>query len=159
MPIPMWVYQTFMPHIMLLLLGSWLPRTHILLELLLSPKSQWTSSQAESIHTAMLWDTGKGEDDSATLSSFLLWQISGLFEPSLLWQKNQKGWTSQSFAMLFGEAKSLHKSKIQVWQMNYLLIRSPFPLQIKVHQKTGSCLRKKDTAGTPPSYTHLWEQM
>lgn len=87
MPIPMRVYQTFMPHIMLLLLGSWLPRTHILLELLPSPKSHCTSSQAELIHTAMLWATGKGEDDSATLSSLLLWQISGLFEPSLLWQK------------------------------------------------------------------------
>lgn len=117
MPIPMWVYQTFTPHIMLLLLGSWLPRTRILLELLLSPKSQWTSSQAEFIrHTTMLWATGKGEDDSATLSSLLLWQISGLFEPAFSSvAKNQEGWTSQSFAMLFGEAKSLHTSKIQVW--------------------------------------------
>lgn len=74
MPIPMWVYQTFMPHIMLLLLGSWLPRAHILLELLLSPKSQWTSSQAEFIHhTTMLWATGKGEDLPPPLTD--LWTI------------------------------------------------------------------------------------
>lgn len=89
MPIPMWVYQTFMPHIMLLLLGPWLPRTYILLELLLSPKSQWTSSQAGFIHTAMLWATGEGEDDSAILSSLLLTDLWTIWTFSSVAKKSE----------------------------------------------------------------------
>lgn len=72
MCVPMWIYQTFMPHIMLVLLGLYLPRTHILLELLPSPKSQWTSGQAEYAHAAILRATGKGEYDSTMISSLLL---------------------------------------------------------------------------------------